>query len=101
MALRRTPKPCPSRSSTRLFALLMRIQLRMTATSICSTFAGPATASALGSASLLFSTFMADYTKSLAHGLKRRDPDLLEALIKQYQYRLFRYLLYITGNRER
>jgi RNA polymerase sigma-70 factor (ECF subfamily) len=44
---------------------------------------------------------MADNTKSLALGLKRRDPDLLDALIEQYQYRLFRYLLYITGNRER
>jgi len=44
---------------------------------------------------------MADDTKSLALGLKRRDPDLLDALIEQYQYRLFRYLLYITGNRER
>ena len=63
---------------------------------------GPARASALtGSASLLFSTFMADDTKSLALGLKRRDPELLDALIEQYQYRLFRYLMYITGNRER
>jgi RNA polymerase sigma-70 factor (ECF subfamily) len=44
---------------------------------------------------------MADDTKSLALGLKRRDPELLDALIEQYQYRLFRYLLYITGNRER
>jgi RNA polymerase sigma-70 factor (ECF subfamily) len=44
---------------------------------------------------------MADDTKSLALGLRRRDPELLDALIEQYQYRLFRYLVYITGNRER
>ena len=44
---------------------------------------------------------MADENKSLAAGLRRRDPDLLDRLIEQYQYRLFRYLTYITGNRER
>jgi len=44
---------------------------------------------------------MADDKKSLALGLRRRDPELLDHLIEQYQYRLFRYLLYITGNRER
>src|SRR5713101_7864835 len=86
----------------RLFAQLGRIQLRMSATSICAALSGPTTAATLtGSASLLFSTFMADDTKSLALGLKRRDPELLDALIEQYQYRLFRYLLYITGNKER
>jgi RNA polymerase sigma-70 factor (ECF subfamily) len=52
-------------------------------------------------ASLLFSNLMADDTKSLALGLRRRDPELLDRLIEQYQYRLFRYLLYVTGNRER
>jgi RNA polymerase sigma-70 factor (ECF subfamily) len=77
----------------RLFARLDRIQLRMSATSIC--------AALNGSASLLFSTFMADDKKSLALGLRRRDPEVLDALIEQYQYRLFRYLVYITGNRER
>ncbi|HZV58707.1 MAG TPA: sigma factor, partial [Candidatus Eremiobacteraceae bacterium] len=76
-----------------LFSSLLRIQLRMET---------PSTTEALGgSASLLFSTFMADDSKSLAVGLKRRDPELLEILIEQYQYRLFRYLLYITGSRER
>jgi RNA polymerase sigma-70 factor (ECF subfamily) len=61
--------------------------------SLPATFASPA--------SLLFSTLMADDKKSLALGLRRRDPELLDCLIEQYQYRLFRYLLYITGNRER
>ena len=86
----------------RLFARLARIQLRMTATSICAALNRPTAAAALnGPASLLFSTFMADDNKSLALALKRRDPEVLDALIEQYQYRLFRYLLYITGHRER
>ena len=44
---------------------------------------------------------MADDNKALAQGLKRRDPDLLDQLIEQYQYRLFRYLFYLTSSRER
>jgi RNA polymerase sigma-70 factor (ECF subfamily) len=44
---------------------------------------------------------MADDNKALAQGLKRRDPDLLDQLIEQYQFRLFRYLLYLTSSRER
>jgi RNA polymerase sigma-70 factor, ECF subfamily len=35
----------------------------------------------------------------IAQGLRRRDPDLLDALIEQYQHRLLRYLLHLTGNR--
>ncbi len=31
--------------------------------------------------------------------LTRRDPDLLDSLIEQYQHRLLRYLLHLTGNR--
>ncbi len=50
---------------------------------------------------LLFSTLMSDDAKSIARGLRRRDPDLLDRLIEQYQYRLFRYLVYVTGNQER
>ncbi len=36
----------------------------------------------------------------IARGLRRRDPDLLDRLIEQYQHRLLRYLLYLTGRRE-
>lgn len=36
----------------------------------------------------------------VAQGLKRHDPELLGRLIVQYQHRLLRYLLYLTGNRE-
>jgi RNA polymerase sigma-70 factor (ECF subfamily) len=44
---------------------------------------------------------MADDSRSIAHGLKRRDPQLLDRLIELYQYRLFRYLLFITSSKER
>ena len=44
---------------------------------------------------------MKDENKALARGLQRRDPDLLDQLIEQYQFRLFRYLCYITGDRTR
>jgi RNA polymerase sigma-70 factor (ECF subfamily) len=50
---------------------------------------------------LLFSMLMADEAKTIARGLHKRDPDLLDQLIEQYQYRLFRYLLYTTGSKER
>jgi RNA polymerase sigma-70 factor (ECF subfamily) len=36
----------------------------------------------------------------VAQGLKRHDPQILDQLILQYQHRLLRYLLYLTGNRE-
>jgi RNA polymerase sigma-70 factor (ECF subfamily) len=48
-----------------------------------------------------FSTLMPDEAQSIARGLRRRDPDLLDRLIEQYQYRLFRYLIHITGSKER
>lgn len=36
----------------------------------------------------------------IARGLRRRDPDLVDRLIEQYQHRLLRYLVYLSGNRE-
>jgi RNA polymerase sigma-70 factor, ECF subfamily len=51
-------------------------------------------------ANYLFSNSMERDTEALARGLRRRDPDLLDRLIEQYHYRLFRYLLYLTGSRE-
>jgi RNA polymerase sigma-70 factor (ECF subfamily) len=41
---------------------------------------------------------MTDDAKTLSQGLIRRDPDLLDQLIEQYQHRLYRYLLFLTGN---
>jgi RNA polymerase sigma-70 factor, ECF subfamily len=37
---------------------------------------------------------------SIAQGLRRNDPELLDRLIIQYQHRLLRYLLFLTGNRD-
>jgi len=48
---------------------------------------------------LLFAGLMTDDTSSLAAGLRRRDPDLLDRLIEQYQQRLYRYLVFLTGDR--
>jgi len=36
----------------------------------------------------------------IAQGLKRHDAELLDRLIVQFQHRLLRYLLFLTGNRE-
>jgi RNA polymerase sigma-70 factor (ECF subfamily) len=41
---------------------------------------------------------MTDDAKLLSQGLIRRDPDLLDQLIEKYQHRLYRYLLFLTGN---
>ena len=43
---------------------------------------------------------MAQGSTEIARGLRRRDPDLLDRLIEQYQHRLLRYLVYLTGQRE-
>src|SRR5271155_2169221 len=37
---------------------------------------------------------------SIARGLKKQDPQLLDQLIELYQHRLLRYLLFLTGKRE-
>jgi RNA polymerase sigma-70 factor (ECF subfamily) len=58
-------------------------------------------ASATANPTLFFSTLMGDESKTIARGLQKRDPELLDRLIEQYQYRLFRYLVYVTGNKER
>jgi len=36
----------------------------------------------------------------IARGLKKQDAQLLDLLIEQYQHRLLRYLLFLTGKRE-
>src|SRR6267378_447437 len=86
-----------------LFSSPRRIPVRMSATISCLTpqrsriFGVPA----MPGPTLLFSTLMDDEAKTIARGLQKRDPELLDRLIEQYQYRLFRYLVYVTGNRER
>jgi RNA polymerase sigma-70 factor, ECF subfamily len=43
---------------------------------------------------------MESESSAIARGLRRRDPDLLDRLIEQYQHRLLRYLVHLSGNRE-
>ncbi len=47
-----------------------------------------------------FSTLMTMETAEaqIATGLRRRDPEVLDALIEQYQHRLLRYLAHMTRN---
>ncbi|HEY6938878.1 MAG TPA: sigma-70 family RNA polymerase sigma factor [Terriglobales bacterium] len=47
-----------------------------------------------------FMNAMESESSAIARGLRRRDPDLLDRLIEQYQHRLLRYLVYLAGNRE-
>jgi RNA polymerase sigma-70 factor, ECF subfamily len=47
-----------------------------------------------------FVNWMEHENTEIARGLRRHDPDLLDRLIEQYQHRLLRYLLYLTGDRE-
>ena len=47
-----------------------------------------------------FVNTMVDEKTEIARGLSRRDPDLLDHLIKKYQHRLLRYLLSLTRSRE-
>jgi len=41
---------------------------------------------------------MTEDTRALANGLQKHDPELLDRLIEQHQHRLYRYLLFLTGN---
>jgi RNA polymerase sigma-70 factor (ECF subfamily) len=54
----------------------------------------------MNAAAFYFESSMAQETTEIARGLRRRDPDLLDRLIEQYQHRLLRYLVYLTGRRE-
>jgi RNA polymerase sigma-70 factor (ECF subfamily) len=52
------------------------------------------------SATAYYLTNMETEASAIARGLRRRDPDVLDRLIEQYQHRLLRYLVYLSGNRE-
>lgn len=47
-----------------------------------------------------FVTGMEQENAEIARGLRRHDADLLDRLIEQYQHRLLRFLIYLTGSRE-
>lgn len=52
----------------------------------------------MGDAIYLFALTMEPETRTLARGLRARDPELLDGLIAEYEYRLYRYLLYLTSS---
>jgi RNA polymerase sigma-70 factor, ECF subfamily len=54
----------------------------------------------MNAAACYFVNGMESEASAIARGLRRRDPDLLDRLIEQYQHRLLRYLMYLAGNRE-
>ena len=54
----------------------------------------------MNAAACYFVNGMESEASAIARGLRRRDPDLLDRLIEQYQHRLLRYLLDLAGNRE-
>ncbi len=54
----------------------------------------------MNATALYFESSMTQESTEIARGLRRRDPDLLDRLIEQYQHRLLRYLVYLTGRRE-
>jgi RNA polymerase sigma-70 factor (ECF subfamily) len=54
----------------------------------------------MSTASISLTTQSQQENVLIAQGLKRHDEGLLDELILQYQHRLLRYLLYLTGNRE-
>src|SRR5947199_3312394 len=56
--------------------------------------------SSMNATACYFVTGMEHENTEIARGLRRRDADLLDRLIEQYQHRLFRYLVYLAGDRQ-
>ncbi len=87
-----------------MFATFTRNRLQTTGSGVTCDFSPGATAAAFSSlaaatgSTFLFSPLMADDRKTLITGLRQRDPEILDRLIEEYQHRLYRYLVYITGD---
>jgi RNA polymerase sigma-70 factor, ECF subfamily len=60
----------------------------------------PVSKQEMSTASLTLTSQTQQENALIAQGLKRQDAGLLDELIVQYQHRLLRYLLYLTGNRD-
>ncbi len=54
----------------------------------------------MSSAALKLAEVARQQNLAVAEGLRRGSAEVLDSLIVQYQHRLLRYLLYLTGNRE-
>jgi RNA polymerase sigma-70 factor, ECF subfamily len=60
----------------------------------------PVYTDSMNAAAYYFVNGMESEANAIVRGLRRRDPDLLDHLIEQYQHRLLRYLVYLAGNHE-
>ena len=60
----------------------------------------PVSDGGMSTASLTLTDLSQSENLLVAQGLKRHDPEIIDQLIVQYQHRLLRYLLYLTGDRE-
>lgn len=58
------------------------------------------TMAAIHTASMVQTDSAVAANAEIVAGLHRHDPDTIERLIEMYQHRLFRYLLFLTGNRD-
>jgi RNA polymerase sigma-70 factor, ECF subfamily len=67
---------------------------------VSSVSGGEMTTSALGLTERVLTDQARAENLAVAQGLKRHDAELLDRLIVQYQHRLLRYLLFLTGDRE-
>jgi RNA polymerase sigma-70 factor (ECF subfamily) len=95
------PRPTQRSALLRLFIHRIRINGMNGTTYQSGATAISATGIITGGTPVLrFSITMPSEAQELTRGLRRRDPDLLDRLIEQYHYRLFRYLFSLTGNRE-
>lgn len=69
-------------------------------------FLGPADVSTKETMPFMQANALVDAQQSTAANaeivvaLRRHDPDMMEQLIERYQHRLFRYLLFLVGNRD-
>jgi RNA polymerase sigma-70 factor, ECF subfamily len=79
----------PAGAAVRLFGYGVRIPYSMSAQAFTLT---------VSRSPVLFTGLMTDERQVIANGLRRRDANLLDRLIEQYQQRLYRYLLFLTGD---
>lgn len=63
------------------------------------TYSATISSQTFGSATVAAQELQRQENQSIAEGLKRQDPQLLDQLILRFQHRLLRYLLYLTNDR--
>jgi RNA polymerase sigma-70 factor (ECF subfamily) len=63
------------------------------------TYSATISTQAFGNSTVAAQELQRQENQSIAEGLKRQDPQLLDQLIQRFQHRLLRYLLYLTNDR--